>query len=80
MHEGLSPIEIPQAATLRNPLSEREQTVLRYLACTLSAADMASELDASRNNVKTHTNGTYHKLGVDRRREAVNQARHLGLL
>ena len=48
----------PAAAEARHrsvdPLTERERTVLRYLASTLSTADIASELYLSVNTVKTH--------------------------
>jgi len=65
---------------LVDPLTEREQTVLRYLASTLSTIEIAAELYVSPNTVKTHTKSIYRKLETIRRRDAVNRARQLGLL
>jgi LuxR family transcriptional regulator, maltose regulon positive regulatory protein len=53
---------------LREPLSQGEIRVLRYL------------LYLSVNTVKTHMRHVYDKLGAHRRHEAVEQARALGLL
>jgi LuxR family transcriptional regulator, maltose regulon positive regulatory protein len=73
---------IARAATtpLVEPLSERERMVLYYLASVLSTGEIAAELYVSPNTVKTHLKSIYRKLGVTRRREAVNRARQLGLL
>jgi LuxR family transcriptional regulator, maltose regulon positive regulatory protein len=68
------------ASPLVDPLSDREQTVLRYLASVLTTTEIAAELYVSPNTVKTHVKSIYRKLGAVRRRDAVNQARQLGLL
>jgi LuxR family transcriptional regulator, maltose regulon positive regulatory protein len=65
---------------LREPLSQAEARVLRYLPTKLSAPEIADELYLSVNTVKTHMRHLYDKLGVHRRHEAVEQARALGLL
>ena len=65
---------------LREPLSQGEMRVLRYLPTRLSAPEIADELYLSVNTVKTHMRHLYDKLGVHRRHEAVEQARALGLL
>lgn len=70
--------ESRQAAV--DPLTGRERTVLRYLASTLSNAEIATELYVSVNTVKTHQRALYRKLGVAGRRDAVARARGLGLL
>jgi LuxR family maltose regulon positive regulatory protein len=70
----------PPPATLAEPLTEREQHILRYLASTLSNAEIASELYLSVNTVKTHQRTIYRKLGAARRREAVRRAKELRLL
>jgi LuxR family transcriptional regulator, maltose regulon positive regulatory protein len=65
---------------LREPLSQSEVRVLRYLPTKLSAPEIADQLYLSVNTVKTHMRHVYDKLGVHRRHEAVEQARALGLL
>ena len=65
---------------LREPLSQAEARVLRYLPTKLSAPEIADQLYLSVNTVKTHMRHLYDKLGVHRRHEAVEQARALGLL
>ena len=65
---------------LREPLSQAETRVLRYLPTKLSAPEIADQLYLSVNTVKTHMRHLYDKLGVHRRHEAVEQARALGLL
>lgn len=65
---------------LREPLTERELTVLRYLQSILSNVEIAAELSLSVNTVKTHVRNIYRKLDASRRREAVRRARELHLL
>jgi LuxR family transcriptional regulator, maltose regulon positive regulatory protein len=62
------------------PLSPREQAVLRYLPTMMSNQEIASELFVSVNTVKTHLKAIYRKLDVADRREAVRRARKLELL
>ena len=65
---------------LTEPLTDREQHILRYLAGTLSNAEIAADLYLSVNTVKTHQRMIYRKLGVAGRREAVRRAKELRLL
>ncbi|MDA0136820.1 LuxR C-terminal-related transcriptional regulator [Solirubrobacter deserti] len=67
-------------APLLEPLSEREQAILRYLPTALSNREIAAELFVTTNTVKTHLRSIYRKLDVARRREAVERARDLRLL
>jgi LuxR family transcriptional regulator, maltose regulon positive regulatory protein len=67
-------------ADLREPLTERELTVLRLLATNLTAAEIGSELRLSFHTVKSHMRRIYAKLDAHRRGEAVERARALGLL
>jgi LuxR family maltose regulon positive regulatory protein len=69
----------PSTAPLE-PLSRREEMILRYLPTTLSNREMAAELFISSNTVKTHLRSIYRKLDVEHRREAVTRARELSLL
>jgi LuxR family maltose regulon positive regulatory protein len=63
-----------------DPLTDREQSVLRYLPSTLSNREIAGELLVSTNTLKTHVRAIYRKLGVPDRRAAVERAKALGLL
>ncbi len=67
-------------AELLEPLSPREQAVLRYLPTMMSNTEIAGELFVTGNTVKTHLKSIYRKLGVARRRDAVERARALELL
>jgi LuxR family transcriptional regulator, maltose regulon positive regulatory protein len=69
-----------QRRLLLDPLSDREEAVLRYLPTVMSKAEIASELFVSINTVKTHTKNIYRKLGVGTRTDAVRRAKHLNLV
>jgi LuxR family maltose regulon positive regulatory protein len=78
---GREPASPPgESGHLREPLSQSEMRVLRYLPTKLSTPEIAGQLYLSVNTVKTHMRHLYDKLGVHRRHEAVEQARALGLL
>jgi LuxR family maltose regulon positive regulatory protein len=70
----------PVAVLLGEPLSEREQAILRYLPTMMSNQEIASELFVSVNTVKTHLKAIYRKLDASGRREAVRRGRELGLM
>jgi ATP/maltotriose-dependent transcriptional regulator MalT len=65
---------------LAEPLTGREQAVLRLLTGTLSLREIATAMYLSPNTVKTHTQAVYRKLGVSDRKDAVARGRELGLL
>ncbi|MFD8542957.1 LuxR C-terminal-related transcriptional regulator [Streptomyces sp. NPDC059649] len=62
------------------PLSSREREVLVCVQRMLTADEIAAELRLSVNTVKTHLRSVYRKLGVSRRRDAVERARELHVL
>jgi LuxR family transcriptional regulator, maltose regulon positive regulatory protein len=70
----------PAAGTLAEPLTEREQRILRYLPTMLSNAEIGAEVFVSLNTVKTHLRSIYRKLDANGRADAVERARGLGLL
>ena len=70
----------PGIPPLADPLSEREQQVLRLLDSELSGPEIARALFISPNTLRTHTKHVFTKLGVSSRREAVARARERGLL
>ena len=61
-------------------LSERELTVLKYLATRLTTREIATELYVSMNTLRTHTKSIYRKLGVASRAAAAATARTAGIL
>jgi LuxR family transcriptional regulator, maltose regulon positive regulatory protein len=83
--QRISPEAIARPGTavsrdLPEPLTQRELTILRFLATTMSTAEIADELCLSVNTVKTHIASIYRKLPATRRREAVLRARELELI
>jgi LuxR family maltose regulon positive regulatory protein len=70
----------PEVEALREPLSQAELRVVRYLPSNLKAAEIASGLCVSPNTVRTHLRHIYAKLDAHTRSEAVARARRLGLL
>lgn len=72
-----TPLRLPAVI---QPLTEREDQVLRQAAAMLTIEEIAVALSISTNTVKTHLLSIYRKLGVTRRREAVHRARELAML
>jgi LuxR family maltose regulon positive regulatory protein len=70
----------PQRVQLVEPLTEREQTVLRLLPTQLRTPEMAQELSVSVNTIRSQVQAIYRKLQASSRTEAVTKARHLRLL
>jgi len=69
-----------QRQALPDPLTEREETVLRFLSGTLSLREIGEVLFVSQNTVKTHTRAIYRKLGTSSRCGAIRRGRELGIL
>jgi LuxR family maltose regulon positive regulatory protein len=65
---------------LPESLTDRERAVLRFLATSMSTAEISDELCVSVNTVKTHLAAIYRKLAARKRREAVLMAQELELL
>jgi len=62
------------------PLSEREQEVLRRLAAGRSTAQIASDLVITVGTVRNHLKSIFGKLDAHSRVQAVERARALNLL
>lgn len=75
---GLLPAPAEQA--LPEPLSPREQEVLKLIAAGLTNREIAEQLVVSPETIKKHTGSIYGKLGVSNRTEAAARARALDLL
>jgi LuxR family maltose regulon positive regulatory protein len=78
---GLSGSDIPQpTAVLPEPLSRRENEILRLIALGASNQDIADQLYITLGTAKSHINHILGKLGAANRTEAVALARKVGLL
>ncbi len=69
-----------RGVVLAEPLTEREERILRYLPTMLTNAEIGAEVFVSLNTVKTHLRSIYRKLDANGRADAVERARQLGLL
>jgi len=81
-HRPLLPGGADQATVpvVVEPLTEREQEVLRHLSHMLTTEEVASEMYISTNTVKSHLKSVFRKLGAVHRGEAVRRARQLELI
>ncbi|MCC6279229.1 MAG: response regulator transcription factor [Saprospiraceae bacterium] len=61
-------------------ITPRELEVLQLIAQGLSNQEIATRLFLSLNTVKTHTSNVFSKLDVQRRTQAIQKAKELGLL
>lgn len=61
-------------------LTEAERRILGRLSSHLTSVEIAREFFVAPSTVRTHIKAIYRKLGVQRRRDAVERARRLGLL
>ena len=61
-------------------ITQRERQVLALLAQGRSNKEIAQELGVSPNTIKTQVASLYQKLDVQRRTQAIQKARELGLI
>ncbi len=61
-------------------ISKREHEVLLLMAQGFSNQEVADKLFVSLNTVKTHSSKLFEKLNVQRRTQAVQEAKKLGLV
>ncbi|HWI60799.1 MAG TPA: LuxR C-terminal-related transcriptional regulator, partial [Symbiobacteriaceae bacterium] len=71
--------ESSPAAALAEPLTQREQDVLRLLVTGLTNREIARQLFVSDETVKSHVVRIFRKLDVTTRTQAAMRARELGL-
>ena len=72
---ALPGVEVDGSVVGLEPLTDREQQVLRLLPSRLTLREIADELFVSQNTLKFHLRLIYRKLGVNGRAEAVEAAR-----
>jgi DNA-binding CsgD family transcriptional regulator len=84
--EQIPPRPLAASAPVGDPrelvpeLTAQELAILQLIAAGRSNKEIASALSLSVNTIKMYASQLYGKLGVQRRTEAVAQARRLGLL
>lgn len=69
-----------EAELNRLRLSTRELEVLQLIADGLSNQQIADRLFVSLNTIKTHTSNLFLKMEVERRTQAIEMAKRLGLI
>jgi two-component system, NarL family, response regulator LiaR len=69
-----------EAELNRLNLSKRELEVLQLMAQGMSNKQIADQLFVSLSTVKTHSNNLFEKMGVERRTQAINRAKQLGII
>lgn len=77
---ALSTVDVLAPSVIIEPLTAKEQEVLRYLAALLSTEEIAQTMFVSVNTVKTHVRGILRKLAASRRNEAIRRAQDLQLI
>jgi DNA-binding CsgD family transcriptional regulator len=74
---GTSAVRIPPASV---GISPRESEVLHLIAAGHSNQEIADRLFLSLNTVKKHTSTLFRKLEAERRTQAIEKARRIGLI
>lgn len=75
------PKHVPAAETLKGlGITPREYEILRLIAQGLSNREIGEKLFVSENTVKTHSSRLFDKMDVNRRVQAVQKGRQLGLI
>jgi DNA-binding NarL/FixJ family response regulator len=76
-----SPVFTLNENTLKEKgISKRELEVLSLIAQGLSNREIAAQLFVSENTIKTHTSRLFEKLEAEKRIQAVDRAKKLGLI
>ena len=74
------PFTINEDALKELGMSKRELEVLQLMAEGLSNQEIAKKLFVSLNTIKTHSSKIFEKMDVQRRTQAVEKAKRLGLI
>ena len=74
------PFELDSEKLKELGITQREHEILGLIAEGLSNREIGERLFVSENTVKTHSSRLFAKLGVNRRVQAVQKARDLGLI
>ena len=69
--------KLTSSDSLPIPLTKREADILRHLASELPLSKISSDLNITKNTMKTHLRHLYRKLGATDRRDAVEKGKAL---
>ena len=75
-----APFELNAGKLKELGITQREHEILGLIAEGLSNREIGERLFVSENTVKTHSSRLFAKLGVNRRVQAVQRGRELGLV
>lgn len=75
-----TPFELDAGKLKELGITQREHEILGLIAEGLSNREIGERLFVSENTVKTHSSRLFVKLGVNRRVQAVQRGRELGLV
>jgi two-component system, NarL family, response regulator LiaR len=75
-----APFELDSGKLKELGITQREHEILGLIAEGLSNREIGERLFVSENTVKTHSSRLFVKLGVNRRVQAVQRGRELGLI
>lgn len=78
--DSSTPLSTRDSSRLIESLTDRELETLQLISNGLSNEEIGEALFISVSTVKTHTRSLYGKLNVNRRTQAIQRARDLGLL
>ena len=74
------PFVLNEKAMNQSGMSKRELEVLQLMAEGLSNQEIAKQLFVSLNTIKTHSSKIFEKMDVQRRTQAIERAKRLGLI
>jgi len=80
LRDPAHPFAVNEKELLRLGISLRELEVLQLMALGLSNQEIANRLFVSLNTVKTHAARLFGKLDVQRRTQAVERGKRMGLI
>ena len=72
--------ELNEANLKQLGITKREREVLELIAAGMSNQEIADKLFVSTSTIKTHTSSLFSKLDANRRTQAIQRARELGIL
>ena len=78
--EHKTPVKSNHEVQLSLEISDREAEVLTSIVEGLSNKEIAEKLFLSESTIKTHCSNLFSKLGVNRRTQAIQQAKKIGLI